>query len=102
MNGSFHALLNRCPHKAAPLCLGQVKYLVTASRPYEFDVEREGEVLQCPWHGWEFDLRTGRSFFNPHRTRVRTYEVSVEPPEADSVPTFEVAVEEHRVVLHLP
>ena len=25
------------------------------------------EVIGCPWHGWEFEIRTGRSYFNPHR-----------------------------------
>ena len=32
-----------------------------------------GEIIRCPWHGWEFDVRTGRSWFDPERTRVRSY-----------------------------
>jgi len=36
-------------------------------------------VIRCPWHGWEFDLRTGQSWCEPSRVRVRKYEVSVEP-----------------------
>ena len=35
---------------------------------------REGEVLKCPWHQWEFDIRTGHAIYDP-RLRVRTYEV---------------------------
>jgi 3-phenylpropionate/trans-cinnamate dioxygenase ferredoxin subunit len=34
-------------------------------------------MVRCPWHGWEFDLRTGRSWFDPERTRVRSYPVTV-------------------------
>ena len=39
-------------------------------------------MLRCPWHGWEFDILDGRSVFNPHRVRARSYEVLVEsdPP----------------------
>jgi 3-phenylpropionate/trans-cinnamate dioxygenase ferredoxin subunit len=38
---------------------------------------REGEILTCSWHGWEFDIRTGQSWCDPRRLRVRAYEVSV-------------------------
>ncbi len=55
----------------------------------------------CPWHGWEFDIPTGRSVLNPHRVRVRTYEVRVEAGEDPSVETFEVTVEKDWVVVHL-
>jgi 3-phenylpropionate/trans-cinnamate dioxygenase ferredoxin subunit len=34
-------------------------------------------VLRCPWHGWEFDLDTGRSLMTPTRVGIRTYPVSV-------------------------
>ncbi|MCH2203684.1 MAG: nitrite reductase (NAD(P)H) small subunit, partial [Fuerstiella sp.] len=39
---------------------------------------RDGEILRCPWHGWQFDLSTGRSLVDPERTRVRSYPVRVE------------------------
>jgi 3-phenylpropionate/trans-cinnamate dioxygenase ferredoxin subunit len=45
----------------------------------EFRYSRAGEILRCPWHGWEFDLRTGQSWFDPARVLVRRYDVSVEP-----------------------
>ena len=35
-------------------------------------------MLRCPWHGWEFDVKTGQSWFDPAHIRVRTYQVSVE------------------------
>ena len=48
-------------------------------RPGQYRVTREGELLRCPWHGWEFDIRTGRSWCDPQRTRVKSYDVAVEP-----------------------
>jgi 3-phenylpropionate/trans-cinnamate dioxygenase ferredoxin subunit len=36
-------------------------------------------MVKCPWHGWEFDIRTGRSWCDPSRLRVRQYPVSVQP-----------------------
>ncbi len=107
VNGAFHALRNSCPHQAAPLCLGAIKGMTLPSKPGEYIWAREGEILRCPWHGWEFDLTTGRSIFNPHKMRVRTYPVTVEPDggaaqeeEDESVETFPVTVEDGLVILH--
>ena len=105
VHGSFYALRNSCPHQAAPLCLGSIKGMAMPGKPGEYRWEREGEILRCPWHGWEFDILTGRSIFNPHKMRVRTYEVTVEPGEegdedAERVETFPVTVEDGLIVLH--
>jgi 3-phenylpropionate/trans-cinnamate dioxygenase ferredoxin subunit len=35
-------------------------------------------VIRCPWHGWEFDLESGRSLLEPDRYGLRTYRVTVE------------------------
>ena len=106
VHGRFFALRNRCPHQAAPLCLGAIKGMTLPSKPGEYIWARDGEILRCPWHGWEFDIRSGESVFNPHRVRVRSYEVTVERAEVSetadpSVETFDVTVEDGLVVLHL-
>ena len=110
VKGNYYALRNRCPHQGAPLCQGSIKGTALPSAPGEYIWAREGEILRCPWHGWEFDVTTGRSIFNPHKVRVKSYEVSVEPAadlngaaeeEDPSVETFPVTVEADRVVLHL-
>jgi nitrite reductase/ring-hydroxylating ferredoxin subunit len=105
VGGNFYGLRNSCPHQAAPLCLGSVKGMTMPSKPGEYAWAREGEILRCPWHGWEFDITTGRSVFNPHKMRVRSYEVTVEPaasPEDDErVETYPVSVEDGFVVLHV-
>lgn len=103
VGGRFYALRNTCPHQGAPLCLGSLSGTALPSRPGEYVWGREGEILSCPWHGWEFDITTGRSVFNPHRTRVRSYEVTVHEPDEDDprIPTFPVTVEDGDVLLHV-
>ena len=44
---------------------------------------------------------SGRSIFNPHRTRVRTYEVTIEPGEDPAVEAYPVTVEDGVIVLHV-
>ena len=83
VGGEFFALRNRCPHQGGPLCLGRLGGFVIATAPGEYEYSREGEILQCPWHGWEFDIRTGQSWFDPARTRVARYNVTVEPADAE-------------------
>jgi nitrite reductase/ring-hydroxylating ferredoxin subunit len=90
VNGEFFALRNRCPHQGGPLCSGRLHGFVESSLPGEYEFSRPGELLRCPWHGWEFDIRTGQSWFDPAKTRVRAYEVSVAPGgalAADAPPT---------------
>jgi 3-phenylpropionate/trans-cinnamate dioxygenase ferredoxin subunit len=112
VHGSFYALRNLCPHQLAPLCAGKVLGTTLPSRPGEYIWGREGEIVRCPWHGWEFDITTGRSVFNPHSVRVRAYPVTVEPgggdegerpdpAEIDRVESFPVTVEGDLVVVHL-
>lgn len=105
IRGRFYALRNRCPHQGAPLCRGRIKGTTLPGRPYEYVYGREDEIIQCPWHGWEFEITTGRTYFNPHRMRVKTYDVTVERGAAEAeedvtLETFEVTTEGDLVVLH--
>ena len=99
VHGSLYALRNTCPHQGAQLCLGLITGTMVASAPGVYDWRREGEIIRCPWHGWEFDITSGKSIFNPHRTRVRRYEVTVESDE--EVETYALSVEDGVVVIHL-
>jgi 3-phenylpropionate/trans-cinnamate dioxygenase ferredoxin subunit len=104
IDGTLYALRNTCPHQGAPLCLGLLTGLMSPSAPGVYDWSREGEIVRCPWHGWEFDITTGESVFNPHRTRVRRYDVTVEPGDAEQDPrveTYPLSVDDGVVVLHL-
>ncbi len=100
IHGKFYALLSRCPHQHAPLCLGRITGMTMPSKPGEYIWGRDGEILRCPWHGWEFDITNGKSVFNPHRVRVKAYEVAVEP-EDPSIEMFDVKVEGGIVVLYV-
>lgn len=82
VNGEYFAVLNRCPHQGGPLCSGRQTGFLVAPTPGDYQLSRPGEVIRCPWHGWEFDLRTGQSWCEPAKVRVRSYDVSVESGEA--------------------
>jgi nitrite reductase/ring-hydroxylating ferredoxin subunit len=75
---AVYVLRNRCPHQGALLSEGHLTGFVPACRPGEqIAIERAGEIIVCPWHGWEFDVRTGRSLCDPENTRVRAYAAHV-------------------------
>src|SRR5579862_4695778 len=82
VDGRYYAVKNTCPHMGAPLCRGKLTGTTKPLRIEDGHVGmewiREGEILRCPWHHWEFDLLTGRTLF-PSRQRVATYKVTVEP-----------------------
>jgi nitrite reductase (NADH) small subunit len=102
VKGTFYALRNTCPHQSGPLCRGGLIGLLRATDPRHLELTRDGEIIRCPWHGWEFDVTNGRSVFNPHKLRVRSYEVTIEPDNEDpSIETFPVTVERGRVVVHV-
>lgn len=77
VNGQYIAVLNLCPHELAPVCRGRIGGTTLTSPPGEYRWGREGEILACPWHGWEFDLQTGKALAD-ERVRLRRYPVSVE------------------------
>ena len=104
VGGEFFGIGNRCPHNGASLCRGRSVGLVEASEPGSYQLSRRGELVRCPWHGWEFDLRTGKSWCEPDRTRVRSYDLKVEPGSVFTegplrAETFPVSIEKHYVVL---
>ena len=70
------AVLNLCPHAGAPLCRGQVRGTTLSGAPGEFRWGRQGEILACPWHGWEFDLLTGECLTD--RRKLHRYPVYIE------------------------
>jgi nitrite reductase (NADH) small subunit len=69
VDGELHAYESRCPHQGGPVCQGRVMPAVIGRVTDEGAVVDEfddGEPrLICPWHGWEFDLRTGRCAADP-------------------------------------
>lgn len=78
VNGEFFALRNSCPHQGAALCEGILSGFVSSPEPGKYVLDRQGEILRCPWHTWEFDIKTGQSWFDPSKTRVRSYPANIE------------------------
>lgn len=106
LGGEFFAIGNRCPHEGASLCKGRIVGLVESTEPGSYQMSRKGELLRCPWHGWEFDIRTGRSWCDPNRTKVRSFDVKVEGGgrivEGDlQAETFPVSVEKEYIVVEI-
>lgn len=111
VGGRFYALRNRCAHQGGPLCRGRVFASLESERPGEYRYVEGRHLLECPWHGWEYDMATGQSWFDPQRTRVRRYPVAVEamPVGGSSsleqgpyrVESYSVAVEEDCVIVDL-
>lgn len=61
VDGTFYALDGICPHAGGPLGDGTLS----------------GSVVTCPWHGWQFDVTSGRHCLN-ERLEHPTYPVHVE------------------------
>ena len=100
--GEYYAIRNRCPHQGAPLCEGKLWGALKSDVPGSFEYNPVKDILACIQHGWEFSVRTGQSWCDPKRLRVRAYQVAVEDPEAPApgmvkgpyaVETFPVTVE---------
>ncbi|MDE0324847.1 MAG: Rieske (2Fe-2S) protein [Candidatus Poribacteria bacterium] len=113
IDGEFFAIRNSCPHQGGPLCKGLVTGFLESSAPGNYHYTRKGEILRCPWHSWEFDIKTGQSWWNPAQRRVRKYEVHVESGEDIEVSsserekgpyvadTFPVTVEQQYIVIEI-
>lgn len=61
VNGRIYALDNTCLHRGGPLGDGSL----------------EGEVVTCPWHGWQYKVTTGENCTNS-AVKVASYQVEVE------------------------
>ena len=70
VDGRFFAMDGVCPHAGGPLAEGEVA----------------GTEVTCPWHGWQFDLATGRNCVNSRITH----------------PTFPVTVQGNDVLIEVP
>ena len=82
VGGEFYAIRNRCPHQGAALCEGKLWGVLKSDVPGQFEYDGTKEIIACISHGWEFSLKTGQSWCDPQRLRVRAYQVSAEDPTA--------------------
>ncbi|MBA2288646.1 MAG: non-heme iron oxygenase ferredoxin subunit [Ktedonobacteraceae bacterium] len=62
VDGAVYACTDNCTHISGPLNEGEL----------------DGPVLTCPWHGAQFDVRTGKVLRGPARQDIQTYPVRLE------------------------
>jgi nitrite reductase/ring-hydroxylating ferredoxin subunit len=75
-DGELHALRDVCSHHGARLSRGRLERLVEASETGNYTLS-DRYAIRCPWHGFEFDLASGRCAADAGQ-RVRSYPVTVE------------------------
>ena len=80
VHGDYFALHNRCPHMGGALCEGPVTGTTLPTNSIEFNYGRHDELIRCGWHGWEFEIKTGRCTVDP-KMRAKAYQVTVEANE---------------------
>ncbi|TLY43859.1 MAG: Rieske 2Fe-2S domain-containing protein [Nitrospirae bacterium] len=61
VDGTYYVIDNTCVHRGGPLGEGEL----------------EGDTVTCPWHGWQYDVKSGKSINNPSAC-VKSYQVMVE------------------------
>ncbi|GAB4461983.1 MAG: hypothetical protein OHK0029_28130 [Armatimonadaceae bacterium] len=77
IQGEYFAIKNVCPHLGAPLCQGSVHATHRPGDLFELRPDLHGRILRCPWHGWEFDIVTGKGLYDA-TSRVATYACHVD------------------------
>lgn len=78
-NGQYYAFENFCLHMGGPVgegvILGKVEAVLDENKCYLGERFSETEFhLVCPWHGYEYDIETGR-FAGDRRRKLRKFEV---------------------------
>ncbi|HXQ51591.1 MAG TPA: Rieske (2Fe-2S) protein [Stellaceae bacterium] len=106
LDGAFYAILSKCPHEGASLCKGKIVRRVESDEPGRYRVVPGSEMIRCPWHGWQYDIRTGRSWCDPDNIALRQYAVEVESGERILAgpyvaETYPVSVEESYLVVEI-
>lgn len=79
-DGELFALMDRCLHQGGALSRGRLGLTFSqTAAPGEYR-PHDGLVLQCPWHGYEYDVRNGCLLGDP-RQRLRMFTVAREGDE---------------------
>jgi len=73
----LYAIRNMCPHQGAPVALGPFGGTIVPSAPGDKDYGLDACVIRCPWHAWEFDIRTGEALFGTSEKRLVVYATEV-------------------------
>lgn len=80
-SGEIKAFSGRCPHQGADLALGRVVGMTSSDMPNVLAYHNLDEVLRCPWHGFEFCLKSGQPTVEAtpeSPMHLRFYEVEID------------------------
>lgn len=79
VGGEYYALPNACFHQNGPLCAGAVSGTVRANAEtgWKRTWTSAGEIIVCPWHALEFEIKTGQCVAYPKR-KLPTWPVTVD------------------------
>lgn len=82
LDGQFYAWLNTCPHQGGPVCQGRIfkRVLEVVDADYKTQGRTWSDTdlhIVCPWHGAEYNIRTGRHVGNDGHS-LTAVDVSVE------------------------
>jgi nitrite reductase/ring-hydroxylating ferredoxin subunit len=75
----YYAVANYCVHQSGPLCEGALtgKAYVEQEENWNWKFDQEKKYMACPWHGWMFDIETGKSA-KDENLAVPTYDIEVD------------------------
>lgn len=87
IEGEYYAYTNWCAHQAGPACEGNITGTIEAcfdeeSLQTDLKYVKENGILNCPWHGWEYDITTGECL---SRQRIKLPEYPVTVKDGDIV-----------------
>jgi nitrite reductase/ring-hydroxylating ferredoxin subunit len=79
-DGTLHAMVAKCLHQGGPLDKGKLYEHVTSECLGDYTPEKGFDILKCPWHGYEYDIKNGCVLADPTR-RLQTFNVTEEGDE---------------------
>ena len=81
VEGEYYAMANYCVHQGGPLCEGELRgHYGIGDDGWEWTYDDTEKNIMCPWHGWKFDVTTGKNI-NDDGYVTPTYEVEVDDGE---------------------
>ena len=77
-DGAYYAYSNYCVHAGGPACEGilvnNVVDILNPDKTYEGQTFGDNVHFACPWHGYEYDLKTGECV-GDRKLKLRKYNV---------------------------
>ena len=77
-DGAFYAYSNTCLHQGGPACEGilinNVVDMIAPDRTYQGQTFGDEVHFVCPWHGYEYDLKTGECI-GDRKQKLRKYDI---------------------------